>query len=72
VTAVQSTEPRVPEEVPGVYCVAAPIRDVTGSVVASIGVIGLKADLPGGGFDRIGGELRGSAAHISGELGYAE
>lgn len=60
------------EEVPGVYCVAAAIRDVTGSVVASIGVIGIKADLPGGGFDRIGTELRESAAHISGKLGYAE
>jgi DNA-binding IclR family transcriptional regulator len=60
------------EEVPGVYCVAAPIRDVTGNVVASIGVIGLKADLPGGGFERIGGELRESAADISGKLGYAE
>jgi len=60
------------EEVPGVYCVAAPIRDVTGKVVASIGVIGLKADLPGGGFERIGGELCDSATEISRKLGYAE
>lgn len=60
------------EEVPGVYCVAAPIRDVTANVVASIGVIGIKADLPGGGFERIGAELRESAAHISEKLGYAE
>jgi DNA-binding IclR family transcriptional regulator len=60
------------EEMPGVYCVAAPIRDATGMVVASIGVIGLKADLPGGDLDRIGGDLRASAAHISRKLGYAE
>ena len=60
------------EEVPGVYCVAVPVRDVNGVVVASIGVIGLKADLPSGGFDGIGGQLRESAAHISRKLGYAE
>jgi DNA-binding IclR family transcriptional regulator len=60
------------DEVLGVYCVAAPIRDVTLNVAASIGVIGLKAELRGGGLDSIGSQLRESATHISEKLGYAE
>ncbi|MBV9131570.1 MAG: IclR family transcriptional regulator [Chloroflexi bacterium] len=60
------------EEVPGIYCVATPLRQTGGSVVASIGVIGLKSDLAAGGFKRIGTELRAVAAQISEHLGYGE
>jgi IclR family acetate operon transcriptional repressor len=58
------------EEVPGIYCVAAPIHDATGGVVGSIGVIGLKSDLTAGGVARIGEQARETAARISGELGH--
>lgn len=57
------------EDVPGVYCIAAPIHDAKGDVVASVGVIGLKADLTGG-FEALGAEVRRSADEISGQLGY--
>ncbi len=60
------------EEVPGIYCVAAPVHQAGGSVVASIGVIGLKSDLSAGGLERIGAELRAVAVEISAHLGYGE
>jgi DNA-binding IclR family transcriptional regulator len=60
------------EEVPGIYCVAAPLHDVTGRVVASIGVIGLKSDLPAGGFDRVGAEVRETARDIAAQLGHRQ
>jgi DNA-binding IclR family transcriptional regulator len=57
------------EEVPGIYCLAAPVRDGTSSVIGSIGVIGLKADLPGGDFVRIGADVRDTALAISADMG---
>jgi DNA-binding IclR family transcriptional regulator len=58
------------EEVQGVYCVAAPLHEATGNVVGSVGVIGLKSDLPAGGFDRIGAEVCQTTAQVSAQLGY--
>lgn len=59
------------EEVAGIYCVAAPLRNAGGDVVGSVGVIGLKSDLPGGNFERVGTEVRTTAGAISAELGYS-
>jgi DNA-binding IclR family transcriptional regulator len=59
------------EEVAGIYCLAAPLHDVSGNVIGSVGVIGLKSDLPSGGFERVGAEVREAARAISGELGYS-
>lgn len=58
------------EDVPGVYCVAAPIRNLTGDVVASVGVIGLKRDLGEGGLEGLGNEARTTAGRIAAHLGY--
>jgi DNA-binding IclR family transcriptional regulator len=58
------------EEVSGIYCVAAPLHDMTGSVVGSVGVIGLKSALSVDGFERIGAELRRTNADISAHLGF--
>jgi IclR family acetate operon transcriptional repressor len=58
------------EEVQGVYCVAAPLHDVTGTVVGSVGVIGLKSNLPADGFERLGVEVRQAATEVSAQLGY--
>ena len=58
------------EEVQGVYCVAAPLHDVTGNVVGSAGVIGLKSDLPAGGFEHVGAQVCQTTAQISAQLGY--
>ncbi len=58
------------EDVPGVYCVAAPIRAADAEVVAAIGVIGLKRDLPSGGFEGLGADLVAAAARVSALLGY--
>jgi DNA-binding IclR family transcriptional regulator len=58
------------EDVPGIYCVAAPLRDVSGGVLGSIGVIGLKSDLPAGGLERIGAEVRDTGLAISAQLGF--
>jgi DNA-binding IclR family transcriptional regulator len=58
------------EEVPGVYCVAAPLHEVTGSVAGSVGVIGLRSDLPAAGYAHVGAEVRQTAAQISAHLGY--
>ncbi|MBV9325746.1 MAG: IclR family transcriptional regulator [Chloroflexi bacterium] len=58
------------EEVPGIYCAAAPLRDASANVVGSVGVIGLKTGLPGGDFRLIGAEVRDTAAAISAQLGF--
>jgi DNA-binding IclR family transcriptional regulator len=58
------------EEVQGVYCVAAPLHDATDNVVGSVGVIGLKSDLPAGGFERVGAEVCQTTALVSAQLGF--
>jgi DNA-binding IclR family transcriptional regulator len=58
------------EDVQGIYCVAAPLHDASGKVTWSVGVIGLKSDLPGDSFERIGAEVRATAATISSMLGH--
>ncbi len=58
------------EEVPGVYCVGAPVRNLSGAVIASVGVIGLKRDLAEGSLESLGGEVRRTADHISELLGH--
>ena len=58
------------EEVAGIYCVAAPLRDASSSVVGSVGVIGIKSGLPEGGFSRIGTEVLQTATAISAQMGY--
>lgn len=60
------------EEVAGVYCVAVPLRQAGGDVIGAIGVIGLKSDLPSGGFGRIGADLNAAASQIATQLGYGE
>ncbi|HEY2593166.1 MAG TPA: IclR family transcriptional regulator [Chloroflexota bacterium] len=58
------------EEVPGIYCVAAALRDGNGDVIGSIGVIGLKTDLPDSDFQPLGAEVRDTAMAISTQLGF--
>ncbi len=59
------------EDVPGVYCVAAPVRGADGDqVIASIGVIGLKRDLPADGLAQLGAQMKDAAQDISRQLGY--
>lgn len=59
------------EDVPGVYCVGAPLRGAGGDqVIASIGVIGLKRDLSPHGLAQLGAQLRKIAQDVSRQLGY--
>lgn len=57
------------EEEPGVRCVAAPIRDHRGVVVASAGVVGLAADLRGEALKRVAAAVTESTNAISAQLG---
>jgi DNA-binding IclR family transcriptional regulator len=57
------------EEEPGVRCVAAPIRDHEGTVVASAGVVGLAQDLRGDALKYVAGEVVATKYAISAELG---
>ncbi len=54
----------------GVMCVAAPVRDHTGEVVAAISVSLLKARVADGRVEKVAQEVVRTAAIISGELGY--
>jgi len=54
----------------GVLCVAAPVRDHAGEVVAAISVSVLKARVTAARMERIGQEVVRTAAIISGEMGY--
>lgn len=54
----------------GVMCVAAPIRDHAGGVVAAISVSLLKARVTEGRLEKIAQEVVRSAATISGAMGY--
>lgn len=59
------------EEEPGVRCVAAPIRDHRGEVVASVGTVGLAHDLSGATLDRVSAAVIETANAISAQLGLA-
>lgn len=59
------------EEEPGVRCVAAPIRDHRGEVVASVGTVGLAHDLSGATLDRVAAAVIETANAISDQLGLA-
>ena len=54
----------------GVICLAAPVRDHAGEVVAAISVSMLKARVTEGRVEKIGQEVVRTAAIISGEMGY--
>jgi DNA-binding IclR family transcriptional regulator len=54
----------------GVLCVAAPVRDHAGEVVAAISVSMLKARVTAARVEKIGQEVVHTAAIISGEMGY--
>lgn len=54
----------------GVVCVAAPIRDHAGGVVAAISVSLLKARVTEARIEKIAQEVVRSAARISGAMGY--
>jgi len=55
----------------GVRCIAAPIRDSHGSVVAAIGISAPANRLPKRRFARIASQVKLQAAQISRKLGYA-
>lgn len=55
----------------GVRCIGAPIRNYTGSIVASISITALSKDLPAVKFMVIGEEVKQTAALISRDLGFA-
>jgi DNA-binding IclR family transcriptional regulator len=58
------------EDVPGIYCVAAPVRDASIRVVGSIGVVGIKRDLTAGSVDSLGEAVRETADGVSRALGF--
>jgi len=58
------------EQNEGVRCVAAPIRDSSGQVVASIGISAPAARLPRDRFKGVGAEVMAVAREISRKLGY--
>jgi DNA-binding IclR family transcriptional regulator len=57
------------EEEPGVRCVAAPIRNHQGTVVASAGVVSLAQDLRGDALKRVTAAVIATTRAISAELG---
>jgi DNA-binding IclR family transcriptional regulator len=55
----------------GVVCVAAPVRNVTGKVVAAISITGLLAELEADGrIENLATQVRAAATDISGRLGW--
>jgi IclR family acetate operon transcriptional repressor len=62
----------VDELEPGLWAVAAPVRDATGEVVAAISVSGPGVRLQKGLPDRLGRQLEGAAADLSARLGHDE
>jgi len=54
----------------GVICIAAPVRDHAGEVVAAISVSVLKARVTEARVEKIAQEVVRTAAIISGEMGY--
>jgi IclR family transcriptional regulator, acetate operon repressor len=62
----------VDELEPGLWAVAAPVRDATGEVVAAISVSGPGVRLQKGLPDRLGRQLESEAADLSARLGHDE
>jgi DNA-binding IclR family transcriptional regulator len=58
------------DEIDGVGCVAAPVRDASGRVVASVGITGFSAELFVGDEIPSVPEIQAAADRISRELGY--
>lgn len=54
----------------GVRCIAAPIFDARGLVVAALGITGVRNELPSTSFTSVGEVLKSSGLDISKELGY--
>jgi IclR family acetate operon transcriptional repressor len=55
-----------------VCCIASPIRDASGAVVASIGISAPADRLPKRRWKGVGREVMGAAAEVSEKLGYSE
>jgi IclR family acetate operon transcriptional repressor len=60
------------EEVAGVRCVAAPIRNHLDEVIASVGVVGLAHNISGTAVSRVAAAVKETARAISLQLGAAE
>lgn len=60
------------EEHEGVRCIAAPIRDASGEVVAAVGISAPIVRLPGGSDKKVGMRVAAAAKAIGRELGRAE
>lgn len=58
------------EDVPGVRCVGAPIRDLAGSVVAAVSITGLESDMPLDQLPTLGALVAAHATAASRDLGY--
>ena len=60
----------VDELEPGLWAVAAPIRDASGAVIAALSVSGPSVRLRDGVLDRVAGQVRAEADGLSARLGY--
>jgi DNA-binding IclR family transcriptional regulator len=60
----------VEELEPGLWAVAAPVRDVSGAVVAALSISGPTVRLPRGLLPRLGRLLVAEGRSLSGRLGY--
>ena len=58
------------DEVLGVRCIGAPVRDHTGTVLASISIVGLTRELPSARFAEVGRSVIEAANRISADLGH--
>ncbi|MCS0503231.1 IclR family transcriptional regulator [Ancylobacter mangrovi] len=58
------------EDNPNIRCIAAPVLDLRGRVVAAISVVGTVLDIGPEHIDTLAGAVRGTAGSISRELGY--
>ena len=58
------------EQVAGIRCIGAPIRDHAAEVVASISIVGLTRELPAGRFAEAGRSVAATAGRISADLGH--
>ena len=60
----------VDELEPGLWAVAAPVRDASGVVIAALSVSGPSVRLRDGVLDRVAGQVRAEADGLSAQLGY--
>jgi DNA-binding IclR family transcriptional regulator len=59
------------EEVLGVRCIGAPIRNHAGMVIASISIIAMHRDMPASRFPEFSAKVIGTAQRISSTMGYS-